>query len=88
MLAGEGEVAAQSGPSAMLFSSRRNWDSPNPSFAGEVPPPRVWGEGHTRWREAREGLGESQFRRGDVHCGTLYIYVLCGLQPFVRVNIR
>jgi hypothetical protein len=28
---------------------------------------------------AREGLGESQFRRGDIHCGTLYIYVLCGL---------
>jgi hypothetical protein len=27
---------------------------------------------------AREGLGESQFRRGDVHCGTIYIYVLCG----------
>ncbi len=29
---------------------------------------------------AREGLGESQFRRGDIHCGTLYIYVLCGVQ--------
>jgi hypothetical protein len=32
---------------------------------------------------AREGVGESQFRRlekklGDVHCGTLYINVLCG----------
>jgi hypothetical protein len=24
---------------------------------------------------AREGLGESQFRRGDIHCGTLYIYM-------------
>ncbi len=27
---------------------------------------------------AREGLEESQFRRGDIHCGTLYKYVLCG----------
>jgi hypothetical protein len=26
----------------------------------------------------REEVGESQFRRGDIHCGTLYIYVLCG----------
>jgi hypothetical protein len=23
-------------------------------------------------------VGESQFRRGDSHCGTLGIYVLCG----------
>ncbi len=30
-----------------IFSSRRNWDSPNPSPAGECapPPPRFWGEG-------------------------------------------
>jgi hypothetical protein len=35
-----------------FFSSRRNWDSPNPSPAGEcAPPPPVLGEGHTRWRE-------------------------------------
>ncbi len=27
---------------------------------------------------ARVGLRESQFRRGDIHRGTLYIYVLCG----------
>ncbi len=34
-----------------FFSSRRNWDSPNPSPAGEcAPPPPPWfrGEGHTR----------------------------------------
>ncbi len=30
----------------------RNWNSPNPSPAGEcVPPPPVLGGGHTRWRE-------------------------------------
>ncbi len=35
-----------------FFSSRRNWDSLNPSPAGECAPlPRFWGEGHTRWRE-------------------------------------
>ncbi len=62
---------------AKLFSSRRNLDSPNPSHAGECAPPtpRFWGGGaHSL---ARERLGESQFRRGDIHCGTLYIYVLC-----------
>ncbi len=30
---------------------------------------------------AREGVGESQFRRGDIHCGTLYIYILCAKVP-------
>ncbi len=39
------------------------------------PPPLVpGGGGHSL---AREGVGESQFRRRDIHCGTLYIYVLC-----------
>jgi hypothetical protein len=58
------------------FSSRRNWDSPTPSPAGECAPlPLVPGGGaHSL---AREGLGESQFRRGDLHCGTLYMCVLC-----------
>jgi hypothetical protein len=41
------------------------------------PPPRFRGEGHTCWRE--RGVGESQFRRGDRHCGILYLCVLCGL---------
>ncbi len=61
-----------------FFSSRRDWDSPNPSSAGEcAPPPPVPGGGaHSL---AREGMGESQFRLGDIHCGTLYISVLCGL---------
>jgi hypothetical protein len=35
------------------------------------PPPRYGGGAHSL---AREGLGESQFRRGDIHCGILYIY--------------
>jgi hypothetical protein len=54
----------------------RNRDSPSPSPAGECAPyPSVPGGGaHS---QAREGLGESQFRLGNIHCGTLYIYVLC-----------
>jgi hypothetical protein len=60
-----------------LFSSRWNWDSPNPSPESPPPPPVLGGGAHSL---AREGLGESQFRRGDIHCGTLYIYVLCGYQ--------
>jgi hypothetical protein len=57
-----------------FFSSRRNWDSPNPSPQASVPPPPVLGGGaHSL---AREGLGESQFRRGDIHCGTFYIRTL------------
>jgi hypothetical protein len=38
-------------------------------------PPVLGGGTHSL---AREGLGESQFRRLDIYCGTLYIYVLCG----------
>ncbi len=30
---------------------------------------------------AGEGVGTSQFRRGDRHCGTLYIYVLYATPP-------
>jgi hypothetical protein len=53
-----------------FFSSRRNWEYPSP--AGECAPPPPGSE----WRGTleREGLGESQFRRGDIHCGTLFIY--------------
>jgi hypothetical protein len=48
-----GGMRTQSRQSAKLFSCRRNWDSPNPSPAGECAPPPLWfwGEGHTRWRE-------------------------------------
>ncbi len=72
-------ASAQSIESVLSFlSSRPYWDSPNPSHAGQcVPPspvPRVstlaWGRGG----------GGSQLQRGDRHCGTLGIYVLCGLR--------
>jgi hypothetical protein len=79
-------LAAQSRQSAKLFLKSRNWDSPNPSPAGECapsPPPVFGGGEHSL---AREGWGESQFRRGYIHCGTLYIYVLCG-KPYRRVTL-
>ncbi len=43
----------QSRQSAKFFLRCRNWDSPNPSPAGECAPPPSGsgGEGHTRWRE-------------------------------------
>ncbi len=44
-----------------------------------VCPPPVLGAGaHSL---AREGFGESQFRRGDIHCGTHYIYVYFVIWP-------
>ncbi len=62
-----------------FFSSRRNWDSPNPSPAGECSPlPLVPGGGAHSLATEEGGGGESQFRRGDIHCGTLYMCVLCG----------
>jgi hypothetical protein len=63
-----------------FFSNRPNWDSPIPSPAGECAPRLVAGEG-----------GGSQFRRGDRHCSSLDIYVLCGvdvLRGFGAVNLR
>jgi hypothetical protein len=48
----------------------------HPQASVPPPPPSVRGGGaHS---QAREGFGESQFRRGYIHCCTLYIYVLCG----------
>ncbi len=53
------------GQSARLFSSRRNWDSPNPFPAGECPlPPWFREEGHTRWRERGWESPNSNFHHG------------------------
>jgi hypothetical protein len=60
-----------------FFSSRPNWDPPIPSPAAECVPHLVQGVQFA----CRRGLGGSQFRRGDRHCGTLGIYVLCGITP-------
>jgi hypothetical protein len=55
---------------------------PTPHPQASVPPPVLGGGAHSL---AREGLGVSQFRRWGIHCGTLYIYVLCGW-PFVKTK--
>jgi hypothetical protein len=44
---------------------------------GSVPPPRPLVPGGTH-SLAGEGVGESKFRRWEMHCGTFYIYALCG----------
>ncbi len=69
----------QSWQSAKLFLQSSDWDSPTPSPASECAPiPLVsGGRAHSL---AKEGVGESQlhqFQRGDIHCGTLYMSVLC-----------
>ncbi len=61
-----------------FFSSRRGWDSPTPRQQASVPPPPLVGrEGHTRWRE--KGWQSPNSDEGTFTCGTLFIYVLCGL---------
>jgi hypothetical protein len=64
-----------------FFASRRNWDSPTPSAAGEFCPFHWSGGGGGAHSLAGEGLGESQFRRGDIHCGVLYILWLISSWP-------
>ena len=69
-----------------IFSSRWNWESPNPSPAREcAPPPPLLVPGG---RGTLAGwVGESQFRLGDIHRGTLYMYVICGfIQKFLLVR--
>jgi hypothetical protein len=56
--------------SAKRFSSRWNWDSPTPLATGECAPP-PFGPGGRAHSLAAEGVGESQFQRGDIHCGAL-----------------
>jgi hypothetical protein len=69
-------IRAQSRQSAKLFLQSSELGLPRPLPRRRVCPlPPVLGGG--AYSLAREGLGESQLRRGDIHCGTLYIYVLC-----------
>ncbi len=67
-------LSPQSRQSAKLFLQSSELGLPPPLTRRRVcpPPPPVPGEGaHSL---AREGLGESQFWRRDLHCGTLYIH--------------
>jgi hypothetical protein len=66
---------SQSRQSAKRFSSRWNWDYPTPLAAGECAPPPLWSGGGRAHSLAAKGVGESQFQRGDIHCGALYTYI-------------
>jgi hypothetical protein len=80
-----------------FFSSRPIWDSPTPSHAGEcvmcakeMGCTSLFRSGGGRWvgtLTCGRGDGKSQFRRGDIDCGTLYIYVLCGLNQ-VEISLQ
>ena len=54
-----------------FFSSRRNLGLPLPFSHRRVWPSNFWSGGRTH-SLAWEELEESQFRRGDIHCGALY----------------
>jgi hypothetical protein len=73
-------LGAQSRESAKLFLQSSALGLPKPLTLRRVcPPPSSVLGGGANSLAAREGLGESQFRRGDRHCGTLYItYFLLG----------
>jgi hypothetical protein len=75
-----------------FFSSRRNWDSPNPSPAGECapPPPVLAGGAHSL---AREGLGESHPKSDEgTYTMVLFIYMyfvhclVCQHKQFLQQN--
>jgi hypothetical protein len=60
----------------MLFLQSSELGLPQPLTRRRVCPP-PFGSGGGAHSLAREGVGESQFQRGDIPCGTLYMYVLC-----------
>jgi hypothetical protein len=65
--------------SAKLFLQSSELGLSHPLTRRRVSPPPPNPCSGERGTLAGEGLGESHFRRGDMHCGTLYICVLCGL---------
>jgi hypothetical protein len=64
--------------SAKLLLQSSELGLPHPLTRKRVcpPPPFVLRGGHNH---LGEGGGGSQFRRGDIHSGTLYIYEHCGI---------
>jgi len=64
------------------FSSRRNWDSPNPSPAGECTPP-PWSIGGRAHSLARKGVGRVPIPTRE---RTLW-YSLCAVHTRWKVNV-
>jgi hypothetical protein len=72
----QGGGGAQSRQSAKPFSSRRNWDPPNTSPAGECAPPRSGGRGTLA---GERGVGRVPIpTRGHTLWYSLYIRTLWG----------
>jgi hypothetical protein len=85
-------VGSGTGRAWYVRSQSRHWQSANlflrsPESGLPQPLTRRWvcppllvqgGGAHSL---AREGVGEFQFRRRDIHCGTLYIYLLSVYDP-------
>jgi hypothetical protein len=72
---GSGLCFIQSRQSPKLFLKSSDLGLPQPLTLKRVcppPPPVLGGGAHSL---AREGLGESQFRRGDIHCAWYSLYV-------------
>ncbi len=63
--------------STTVYAPRRNWDSPQPPTRRLVCPlPSVSGGRGTLAGE--KGVGRVPIPTRGIHCGTLYMYVLCG----------
>jgi hypothetical protein len=66
--------------STTVYAPRRNWDSPQPRTRRLVCPlPPVSGGRGTLAGE--KGVGRVPIPTRGIHCGTLYMYVLCERKP-------
>ncbi len=80
-----GIEGSQSRQSTKLFLQSSELGLPSPHTQASVyPPPPLWFGEAVTLAYGREG-GRSKFRRGDRHCGTLDINVLCG-RPLGRIR--
>jgi hypothetical protein len=63
--------------SSTVYAPRRNWDSPQPPTRRLVCslPPVSGGRGTLA---GEKGVGRVPIPTRGIHCGTLYMYVLCG----------
>jgi hypothetical protein len=62
---------------AKLFLQSSELGLPQPLSHRRVSPPPSLCPGGAVHSLAREGVGVSQFQRGDIHCGTLYTVYMC-----------
>ncbi len=72
--------------STTVYARRRNWDSLQPPTRRLVCPlPPVSGGRGTLAGE--KGVGRVLIPTRGIHCGTLYMYVLCDLQELYTVSL-